>query len=72
MFPPQYYIKRPDDFPAIGVLTNDAECQETHNCAPLAGIKMIEFSHMVMGLSCGMILADLGADVIKVEPGISR
>jgi crotonobetainyl-CoA:carnitine CoA-transferase CaiB-like acyl-CoA transferase len=35
---------------------------------PLAGIKVIEFTHMVMGPSTGMILADLGADVIKVEP----
>ncbi|NTE65521.1 CoA transferase, partial [Agrobacterium tumefaciens] len=35
---------------------------------PLAGIKVVEFSHMIMGPSCGMILADLGADVIKIEP----
>ncbi|MCA3563469.1 MAG: CoA transferase [Methylocystis sp.] len=35
---------------------------------PLAGIKAVEFSHMVMGPSCGLILADLGADVVKVEP----
>lgn len=36
--------------------------------APLAGIKVIEFTHMVMGPSIGLILADLGADVVKVEP----
>ncbi|MBX2846792.1 MAG: CoA transferase [Acidiferrobacterales bacterium] len=35
---------------------------------PLANIKVIEFSHMVMGPSAGMVLADLGAEVIKVEP----
>jgi crotonobetainyl-CoA:carnitine CoA-transferase CaiB-like acyl-CoA transferase len=35
---------------------------------PLSGIRVIEFSHMVMGPTCGVILADLGAEVIKVEP----
>ncbi len=35
---------------------------------PLKGLRVIEFSHMVMGPTCGMILADLGAEVIKVEP----
>ncbi len=35
---------------------------------PLSGIKVIEFSHMVMGPCAGLMLADLGADVIKVEP----
>jgi len=35
---------------------------------PLEGIRVIEFSHMVMGPTCGLVLADLGAEVIKVEP----
>jgi crotonobetainyl-CoA:carnitine CoA-transferase CaiB-like acyl-CoA transferase len=35
---------------------------------PLAGLRVVEFSHMIMGPTCGMILGDLGADVIKVEP----
>jgi len=35
---------------------------------PLDGIRVIEFAHMVMGPSCGLVLADLGAEVIKVEP----
>jgi crotonobetainyl-CoA:carnitine CoA-transferase CaiB-like acyl-CoA transferase len=36
--------------------------------APLAGIRVVEISHMVMGPTCGMFLAQLGAEVIKVEP----
>jgi len=34
---------------------------------PLAGIRVLEFSHVVMGACCGLILADMGAEVIKVE-----
>jgi crotonobetainyl-CoA:carnitine CoA-transferase CaiB-like acyl-CoA transferase len=35
---------------------------------PLAGLKVVEFTHMVMGPAVGVILGDLGADVIKIEP----
>jgi crotonobetainyl-CoA:carnitine CoA-transferase CaiB-like acyl-CoA transferase len=35
---------------------------------PLAGVRVVEMTHMVMGPACGMILAQLGAEVIKVEP----
>jgi crotonobetainyl-CoA:carnitine CoA-transferase CaiB-like acyl-CoA transferase len=35
---------------------------------PLAGITVLEFCHTIMGPSCGLVLADMGADVIKIEP----
>ena len=35
---------------------------------PLDGVRVVEFSHMVMGPSCGLVLGDLGADVVKIEP----
>ena len=35
---------------------------------PLDGIRVVEFTHMVMGPTCGLVLGDLGAEVIKVEP----
>ena len=35
---------------------------------PLESVRVVEFAHMVMGPSCGLVLADLGAEVIKVEP----
>jgi crotonobetainyl-CoA:carnitine CoA-transferase CaiB-like acyl-CoA transferase len=35
---------------------------------PYEGIRVVEFTHMVMGPTCGMVLADMGAEVIKVEP----
>ena len=35
---------------------------------PLKGVRVVELTHTILGPSCGMILADLGAEVIKVEP----
>ena len=40
----------------------------TSNVKPLAGVKVAEFTHMVMGPTVGVILGDLGADVVKIEP----
>lgn len=40
----------------------------TETLQPLKGLKVVEFTHMVMGPTTGVILADLGADVVKVEP----
>ncbi len=35
---------------------------------PLKGLRVVEFTHMVMGPTCGLVLGDMGAEVIKVEP----
>ena len=35
---------------------------------PLAGLKVLEFTQTIMGPCAGLVLADLGADVVKIEP----
>jgi crotonobetainyl-CoA:carnitine CoA-transferase CaiB-like acyl-CoA transferase len=37
------------------------------NSAPLAGIRVIDFGRFIAGPYCGMLLADMGADVIRVD-----
>jgi crotonobetainyl-CoA:carnitine CoA-transferase CaiB-like acyl-CoA transferase len=36
--------------------------------SPLAGLRVLEFTQNIMGPSAGLVLADLGADVVKIEP----
>jgi len=35
---------------------------------PLAGVRVLEFCHTIMGPTAGLLMADLGAEVIKIEP----
>lgn len=53
---------------AASDLHTASSSRSTPPSLPLQGIRVVEFSHMVMGPACGMVLADLGAEVIKVEP----
>ncbi len=41
---------------------------QTNQPLPLAGLKVLEFTHAVLGPTCGLLLADFGAEVIKIEP----
>ena len=49
-------------------MNESTEKPMTGSGLPLDGVRVIEMTHMVMGPTCGMILAQLGAEIIKVEP----
>ena len=40
----------------------------TTSSKPLAGLKVLDFGHTIMGPCAGVVFADLGADVVKIEP----
>ena len=56
------------DVPQATAIPPVAQSRAAASPLPCAGLRVVEFTHMVMGPACGMVLADLGAEVIKVEP----
>jgi len=45
----------------------DSDPRRSNVTSPFEGVKVVEFAGMVSGPYCGKLLADLGADVVKIE-----
>ena len=55
--------------PSAALVVEDIKASNTPlPSLPFASLRVVEFTHMVMGPACGLLLGDLGAEVIKVEP----
>ncbi|MCK8785780.1 CoA transferase [Roseomonas sp. NAR14] len=54
--------------PTPAPATDEQEDCGTPDASPLCGLRVLDFGHTVMGPSCGLVLADLGAEVIRIEP----